>query len=80
MGHLSKIKCVDSRGECEHFSFNKCLIYTHDGASAKFNTNSHKTDNSVEELYPCSPLGVDSTDTSQLPKEKNFAWTIPIPK
>ena len=35
-------------GECEHFSFNKCPIYTHDGASAKFSTNSHETDNSVE--------------------------------
>ncbi len=34
------------KGECEHFSFNKCPIYTHDGASAKFNTNSHETDNS----------------------------------
>ncbi len=27
---------------------------------------------SVEELYPSPPLGVDSADTSQLPKEKNF--------
>jgi hypothetical protein len=27
---------------------------------------------SVEELYPSSPLGVDSADTSQLPKEKNL--------
>ncbi len=35
-------------GECEHFSFNTCLIYTHDGASAKFSTNSHETDNSVQ--------------------------------
>jgi hypothetical protein len=30
-----------------HFIFNKCLIYTHDGASAKFNINSHETDYSV---------------------------------
>ncbi len=28
-----------------HVSFNKCPIY--DGASAKFSTNSHETDNSV---------------------------------
>jgi hypothetical protein len=35
------------KGECEHFSFNECPIYTHDGASAKFSTNSHETDNSV---------------------------------
>ncbi len=27
---------------------------------------------SVEELYPSFPLGVDSADTSQLPKEKNL--------
>ncbi len=27
---------------------------------------------SVEEFYPSLPLGVDSVDTSQLPKEKNF--------
>jgi hypothetical protein len=27
---------------------------------------------SVEELYPSLPMGVDSADTSQLPKEKNL--------
>jgi hypothetical protein len=27
---------------------------------------------SVEELYPSPPLGADSADTSQLPKEKNL--------
>ncbi len=27
-----------------HFIFNKCPIYTHDGASVKFSTNSHATD------------------------------------
>ncbi len=27
---------------------------------------------SVEELYPSPPLGVDSADTSQLPKEKKL--------
>ncbi len=31
-----------------HFIFNKCLIYTHDGASAKFRTNSQETDYSVD--------------------------------
>jgi hypothetical protein len=35
------------KGECAHFSFNKFPIYTHDGASAKFSTNSQETDNSV---------------------------------
>jgi hypothetical protein len=37
------------KGECEHFSFNKCPSYTHDGANAKFSTNSHETDYSVEQ-------------------------------
>ncbi len=32
-----------SHFECALFSFNKCPIYTHDGASAKFSTNSHET-------------------------------------
>jgi hypothetical protein len=27
---------------------------------------------SIEELYPFPPLGVDSADTGQLPKEKNL--------
>jgi hypothetical protein len=35
--------------ESTHFIFNKCLIYTHDGASAKFSTNSQETDYSVHE-------------------------------
>ncbi len=37
------------KGECAQFIFNKCPIYTHDGASAKFRTNSQETDYSVEE-------------------------------
>ncbi len=35
------------KGKCAQFSFNRCPIYTHDGASAKFSTNSQETDNSV---------------------------------
>ncbi len=35
------------KGECAQFRFNKCPIYTHDGASAKFSTNSQETDYSV---------------------------------
>ncbi len=38
--------------ECTHFLFNKCPISTHDqahdGASAKFSTNSHKKDYCVQ--------------------------------
>ncbi len=35
------------KGEYAHFSFSKCHIYTDDGASANFSTNSHETDYSV---------------------------------
>jgi hypothetical protein len=35
------------KGECAQFSFNKCPIYTHDGARVKFSTNSQEMDNSV---------------------------------
>ncbi len=35
------------KGEYDHFCFNKHPNYTHDGASAKFSTNLHETDNSV---------------------------------
>jgi hypothetical protein len=33
--------------ESTHFIFNKCPFFTHDGASAKFSTNSHETDYSA---------------------------------
>jgi hypothetical protein len=42
------------KGKCKHFSFfsfNECPMYTHDGASAKFSTNSHETDNIVGTFY-----------------------------
>ncbi len=51
------------KGEFAHFIFNKCIIYTHDGASAKFSTNSHETDNS--EL--CSSRG--EGQKQQLPSQ-----------
>ena len=41
-----------------HFIFNKCPIYTHDGESAKFSSNSHETDYSVSfqiQLLEISP-------------------------
>ncbi len=46
-GTLVEDKMRGFKGECAHFSFNKHPIYTHDGASAKFSTNSHETDNSA---------------------------------
>jgi hypothetical protein len=45
-GTLVEDKMRRIKEECAQFSFNKCPVYTHDGASAKF-TNSHETDNSV---------------------------------
>ncbi len=39
--------------ETTHFIFNKCPIYTHDGASAKFSTNLQETDYSVLLLEVC---------------------------
>jgi hypothetical protein len=52
-GTLVKDKMRGFKGECAHFIFKKCPIYTHDGASAKFSTNSQETDDSVpvEGLY-----------------------------
>ncbi len=46
-GTLVEDKMRRFKGECEHISFNKCPIYTHDGASAKFSPNSQEMDNSV---------------------------------
>jgi hypothetical protein len=51
------------KGERAHFIVNKCPIYTHDGASAKFSNNSHDTDYSVLvciicEIYECMCIPV----------------------
>ncbi len=47
-GTLVEDKIRTFKGECAHLGFNKCPIYTRDGESAKFSTNSHVTDNSVQ--------------------------------
>jgi hypothetical protein len=47
-GALVEDKMRRFKGECAHSSFKKCPIYTHDGASVKFSTNSHETDYSVD--------------------------------
>ncbi len=44
---LVEDKMLRCKGESAHFSFNKCHIYTYDGASAKFSTNSHVADYNV---------------------------------
>ena len=46
-GTLVKDKLCTFTLESTHFIFNKCTIYTHDGASAKLSTNSHETDYSA---------------------------------
>jgi hypothetical protein len=51
MGPLLKLKRRTFALESTHFIFNKCPVYTHDGASAKFSTNSHETDYSVPREY-----------------------------
>jgi hypothetical protein len=38
-GTLIEDKMRRFKGECAHFSFNKCPIYNHDGASVKYSTN-----------------------------------------
>ncbi len=45
---IRRIKCA--------FYFNNCPIYTQDGASAKFSTNSHETDNIVCAIIPDSKM------------------------
>ncbi len=42
-GTLAEDKMLIFKGECAHFSLYKRHIYTHDGASYKFSTNSHET-------------------------------------
>jgi hypothetical protein len=46
-GTIVEAKMCTFTLESTHFIFNKSPIYTHDGASAKFSTNSQKTDYSV---------------------------------
>jgi hypothetical protein len=46
-GTLVEDKMRRIKGKCAHFSFSKCHIYTDDGASANFSTNSHETDYSA---------------------------------
>ncbi len=46
-GTFAEDKMRRFKGECAHFSLNNCSIYTHDGVSAKFSINLHKTDYSV---------------------------------
>ncbi len=48
------------KGECAQFSFNRCPIYTHDGASGKFSTISQETDNSALDMCDTAPSTLSS--------------------
>ncbi len=56
-GILDEAKMFTFTLESTHFIFNKYPIYNHDGASAKFSTNSYKTDYSVYINYTLSGIG-----------------------
>ncbi len=71
-GHLLKIKGVDSMVNVHILASTlKCSIYTHDGASAKFITNSHVSDNSVN-IYWDSSNNVKATGAQN---KRNKKWT-----
>jgi hypothetical protein len=55
-GNLFEDKTCTFTLESTHFMFIKCPIYTHDGASAKFITNSKETDYSVITDYSSPAL------------------------
>ncbi len=55
------------KGECAQFSFNRCPIYTHDGTSVKFSTNSQETDNSVG-LYWLNLIGLSLVYADPVPR------------
>ncbi len=76
-GTLTEDKMRRFKGECEHFSCNKCPIYAHDGASAKFSTNSHKTDNSAGGPKHTDPdLDFQQLVNRPLRKEEAFFLTF----
>ncbi len=56
------------KGECAQFIFNRCPIYTHDGASAKFSTNSQETDNSAGMTYIAEKFYIMPSQDKQVQK------------
>jgi hypothetical protein len=65
------------KGECAHSIFNRCPIYAHDGASAKFSTNSHKTDYSAGGPKHTDPdLDFQQLVNGPLRKEEAFFLTF----
>ncbi len=64
-GTIVEAKMCALNLESPHFIFNKCPIYTHDGASAKFSTNSQETDYRVS-LTPVANLPPVSTTLAKM--------------
>ncbi len=54
-GTLVEDKMLRFKGECAQLSFDKCPIYTDDGASAKFGTNSHESGLQCRAIYYNNP-------------------------
>ncbi len=72
MGHLLKIKCVDSRVNVHILASKSILIYTHDVANAKFRTNSHETD------YSGGSLDLQSVETKTSPFLHSSPWALSV--
>ncbi len=65
-GTLVEAKMCTFTLESMHFIFSKCPIYTHDGASAKFSTNSQETDYSVA----CTLMEAAKAVLHRLPRQR----------
>jgi hypothetical protein len=70
-GILVESKMCTFTIESTHFIFNKCPIYTHDGTSAKFSTNSNETDYSAVTVKPIRSATLNGGHYTQWHK-----WTI----
>jgi hypothetical protein len=83
MGHLLKLKCVDSRMNVPILASTSVPFrYTHDGASAKFSTNSQGTDYSVGFClgWSSSFVGSESCQIQSVPTEYGLRQnSIPPP-
>jgi hypothetical protein len=65
-GTLAEDKMRRFKSECAHFNFNKRPVYTHDGASYKFSTNSQETDNNAWDIK--------TSQTSSAVSSVKFIW------
>ncbi len=70
-GTLAEDKMRGFKGDCAYFSLNKCPIHTHDGASAKFITNSDETD------YRVGAFLTQCASTHSMRNSDPFGMTFP---